>query len=205
MSTAKSLLNAAHDAAVFRRRVLVLAHHLASQIAPGAQVLDVGSGDGSIARAIMALRPDVSIEGIDVAIRPTSHIPVSLFDGKNIPMPGAAFDCVMFVDVLHHTPDPAVLIREAARVSRASVLIKDHFLEGFAAGPTLRLMDWVGNRGHDVTLPYNYLPRATWTRLFAETGLTIEHSIEDLKLYPAPFTWLFDRKLQVIYRLAKRN
>ena len=27
-------------------------------------------------------------------------------------------------------------------------------------------MDWVGNRGHDVRLPYNYLSKAEWNAIF---------------------------------------
>lgn len=52
-----------------------------------------------------------------------------------------------------------------ARVARRGVVIKDHLREGPLAGPTLRLMDWVGNRGHDVRLPYNYLSRRKWTAI----------------------------------------
>ena len=31
---------------------------------------------------------------------------------------------------------------------------------------TLAFMDWVGNKGHDVRLPYNYLSKAEWTAVF---------------------------------------
>jgi hypothetical protein len=38
------------------------------------------------------------------------------------------------LDVLHHTDDANVLLREARRVTRRDVLIKDHRLNGFLAG-----------------------------------------------------------------------
>ena len=46
----------------------------------------------------------------------------------------------MFVDVLLHTLDPMILLREAIRVARQTVVIKDHTLDGLLAGPTLRAM-----------------------------------------------------------------
>ena len=74
----------------------------------------------------------------------------------NFRHPDASFDVVMFVDVLHHTDDPLLLLQEAQRVGKI-ILVKDHFRKGFLAGPTLRFMDWVGNAHHGVVLPYNDL------------------------------------------------
>ncbi len=54
---------------------------------PPGRLIDVGCGDGSIACRIGELRDDVLPEAYDVLIRPTSHIPVTQFDGRNIPLP----------------------------------------------------------------------------------------------------------------------
>ena len=61
---------------------------------------------------------------------------------------------------------PRQLLREAVRVARRGLLIKDHTLTGFLAGPTLRLMDRVGNQRHGVALPYNYWTQQQWLRNF---------------------------------------
>lgn len=202
MASAKTALNAVHKAAVFNRRVDVLSRHLASIIPTGGTVLDLGAGDGSIAHALTGLRPDLAIEGVDVLIRPRTLIPVKLYDGVTLPFADKTFDYVTIVDVLHHTDDPAAVMREAARVARRGVAIKDHLVEGFAARPTLRFMDWVGNRGHDVRLPYNYLTPGQWDAAFGSAGLREERRIAALDLYPAPFTWLFDRGLHFVALLA---
>ena len=61
MMKGKALLNQLHGAAVFRRRVRILARLMAQELHDAAQVLDVGTGDGSIAAEIGRLRPDVTI------------------------------------------------------------------------------------------------------------------------------------------------
>ena len=198
-----SVIGLVHDSYVFDRRVQVLAGHLAEALPPGARVLDVGCGDGRVARLVMERRPDVSISGIDVLIRGQTQIPVREFDGQRIPHGDASFDAVSFVDVLHHTEDPMVLLREAARVARGSVVIKDHTRDGLLAGPTLRFMDWVGNARHGVVLPYNYWPARRWHAAFEELGLGVESWTSDVGLYPPPLSWAFGRSLHFVARLGK--
>ena len=200
----KSVLNALHNSVVFGRRVRVLAGHLANVIPQGGSVLDLGSGDGSIAAALMVLRPDLSIEGVDVMLRARTRIAVTVYDGVTLPFADRSFDYVTIVDVLHHTPDPAGVLKEAARVVRRGIVLKDHLLEGFLAAPTLRFMDWVGNRGHDVALPYNYLSRVRWQEAFRTGGLVEASRRETLGIYPAPFSWFFDRTLHFVAYLEKR-
>jgi ubiquinone/menaquinone biosynthesis C-methylase UbiE len=113
-----SLLDTVHGGYVFRRRVRVLSERLADALPKDATVLDVGCGDGLISKLIVERRPDVKIQGIDILIRPQTHIPVTKFDGVKIPHPDESFEVVMFVDVLHHTDDPSMLLGEATRVAR---------------------------------------------------------------------------------------
>lgn len=197
-TTAKLALNSVHDTTIFQRRVDVLTRHLAQVIPPFGSVLDVGCGDGSIAANLMRRRPDLHIEGVDVLVRPTTQIPVTGFDGKTLPYETKAFDFVTLVDVLHHTDDPPAGLAEAARVARRAVIVKDHLVRGPLARPTLRVMDWFGNRGHDVVLPYNYLDEAGWRRALRVAGLRESQRNRRLGLYPAPFGWVFDRSLHFV-------
>ena len=96
-----------------------------------------------------------------------------------------------------------VMLREAARVSRRCVLIKDHTRDGFAAGATLRFMDWIGNARYGVALPYNYWPQARWDAAFAELGLRPAKSVTEVGLYPWWANWLFGRRLHFITLLEK--
>lgn len=195
-----SVVGTLHRNLVFGRRVRVLAGHLAAMLPQNARVLDVGCGDGQIDAAILAARPDVSITGVDVLTRPETHIRVVPFDGKRLPFADGMFDVVQFVDVLHHTDDPMILLREAARVANI-IVIKDHGRDGFLAGPTLRFMDWAGNAHHGVNLPYNYWPVERWRAAIGELGLKPTSWIDRVGLYPWPASIAFDRKLHFIARL----
>src|SRR5262245_21378707 len=195
-----SLIDRFHGPYVSTRRVRTLSRQISLLLPPG-QVLDVGCGDGSLDHLIRQRRDDVQISGIDVLVRRETLIPVTSFDGRWIPYGDGSFDAVMLIDVLHHTEDPMILLREAARVARRAVVIKDHTRDGWLAGPTLRLMDYVGNARYGVALPYNYWPRRRWIKAFDELALRIGHWEHDLRLYPRPAGWLFDRSLHFIARL----
>lgn len=194
-----------HSQHVLSRRVRVLAGHIASLLPDTAEVLDVGCGDGQIASLVMREKPGVSISGVDVVPRETTAVPVAMFDGRTLPCPDASKDAVMFVDVLHHTDDPMVLLREAARVSRRWIVIKDHSRDGLLAGPTLRFMDWVGNARFGIALPYNYWPAARWDAAFADLGLVREKNLTALGLYPRWADWMFGRGLHFAALLRKRG
>lgn len=191
------LIGAFHGKFVSGRRTQVLSDHLAAMLPQGARVLDVGCGDGMIDVLIKKRRKDVSIVGIDPLVRPGAHIPVEAFDGKHIPHPDRSFDAVMFVDVLHHTEDPRILLKEAVRVGR-SVLIKDHFRDGLFADATLRMMDRAGNARYGVALPYNYWPKSEWLKAFDEIRLRVGEMRERLQLYPPPLSWFFERRLHFV-------
>lgn len=192
-----------HESYVKGRRARILASHLAKLIPPNASVLDVGCGDGLIAWTIMQIRTDVVFQGIDVIERSESKIHVEIFDGQFIPKENESFDVVMLVDVLHHAKDPHNLMAEVFRVSRKNVLIKDHLLKGFLAGPTLRFMDRVGNLRYKVALPYNYWPQERWHRELKEMGAKIIYWNTNLGLYPWPASWIFERSLHFIALLEK--
>jgi len=200
----EQLLGRVHSRVVHSRRVEVLASMFAALIPDGAHCLDVGSGDGRLARTIMNKRPDVRIEGLDVLSRSDALIPVTIFDGKSIPSGDASYDIVMVCDVLHHCDDPLSLLTEMCRVARDGVIIKDHLREGLLANTTLRLMDWVGNHRYGVSLPYNYWRRAQWHAAFQSLGWSPETWDERVPLYPWPVSAVCGRSLHFISTLRRR-
>lgn len=190
-----------HGRMVINRRVRVLSSWFARLAPRSARVLDVGCGDGLLSAEICARRPDLDIRGLDVLPRNHPHIPVEIFDGSKIPFGDAEFDAVLFSDVLHHTDDPTVLLREARRVARDCVLIKDHYRKGLAARQRLRVMDWVGNSRFGVALPYNYWTESQWYKAWRDLRLEPDELITSLGLYVPPANWIFGAKLHFVTRL----
>ena len=196
-----SVIELAHEHWVGRRRARVLADRLAILLPPRGEVLDVGCGDGAISATLARRRSDLSFEGVDVLVRDAVGIPTKRFDGETLPFADRQFAAVMLVDVLHHTDDPMILLREARRVARESILIKDHLVEGFLAEPTLRFMDRIGNRRHGVVLPYNYWASDRWAAAVEELDVRVEVWDGTLGLYGFPAGLLFERRLHFMARL----
>jgi SAM-dependent methyltransferase len=192
-----------HEIHAGGRRLRLLSEALAPLMPPGARVLDVGCGDGRLAVRIQARRPDLALEGAEVKPRPGAAIAVTAFDGRTLPFPDGAFDVALAVDTLHHAEDPEALLRECARVA-PRVVLKDHLRDPWLARPTLRFMDWVGNRRHGVSVPDDYWRRRRWEDAFARAGLEVE-VLRTLSLFPPPLTWLFDRGLHFAAALRRRD
>jgi SAM-dependent methyltransferase len=192
-----------HEIHAGGRRLRILAEILAPLLPRDARVLDVGCGDGRLALRIRALRPDLVIEGAEVKPRAGTAIPVAAFDGRVLPFTDGAFDAVLSVDTLHHAEDPEAVLGECARVSPV-VVLKDHLRDAWLARPTLRFMDWLGNRRHGVAVPDDYWPRQRWEEAFTRAGLEVE-TLHTVALFPAPLTWIFDRGLHFAAALRRRD
>jgi len=193
-----------HHAFVSGRRTRVLAETLAPLVPHGASVLDVGCGDGRVATLLAERRPDITVEGVELAPRPSCSISCRPFDGEHLPFPDASFDVCLFVDVLHHTSDVTQLLGEAARVTRSCVLLKDHLCENLIDRCILRTMDWISNRPHGVVLTYNYQSFQDWQKHFATCRLQAAQLSTSVPLYPFPFSLLFGRRMHFVAQLRRQ-
>ncbi len=180
------------------RRANAIATHLAAMLPASTSVLDVGAGNGKLARAVMDRRPDVTFHAIDTKLWPDRVIDVTEFDGSRIPFPDGSFDVCLISDVLHHCLNALELLQEMVRVTRGYIVIKDHIADSAFDYQVLKLMDWIGNRGHDVPLTYDYWPWKRWQDTFAGLGLEIQDVRNKLGLYSMPLTLLVDRNLHFI-------
>lgn len=188
-----------HDKYIKKRRAYILHEKLINVLPDGeATVLDVGCGDGSVARHLIEANPSLEIIGIDTLVRDGAAISVKKFDGMEIPYASDSFDYCLFVDVLHHASDPFLLLKEAVRVARRGIVIKDHTTKGLFAGQVLKFMDDTHNRRYGVSLPYNYWTFEEWNTAFQGLGLRAVKYESRLKLYPFWADWLFGRNLHFL-------
>ncbi|MEI6684339.1 MAG: class I SAM-dependent methyltransferase [Bacteroidota bacterium] len=199
------IISMLHEKTVYRRRINKLVELISSVLPQEASVLDIGCGDGRIDALINRYRPQVEIQGIDIMTRKVSFISVREFNGTTIPYEDNSFDIVILVDVLHHAYDQVSLLKEAARVTRDCILIKDHLNEGIFSRTTLKFMDYIGNARHGVSLPYNFLNSREWGELYEQAGLCEVLITRELSLYPWPFNWVFGRNLHFFSRLTLVN
>lgn len=191
-----------HDKVIYAGRMERLTELVSGCLGGGEKdVLDVGCGDGRIDSYLMQKNKKLRIRGIDVLVRPETYIEVMEYDGYHIPLPDNGVDTVMVIDVLHHTDDPARLMKELARVASSDIIIKDHIRSDFFSYIKLRLMDYVGNAHYHVRLPYHYMTAKQWEQMFLENGLHIKKYQTDLRLYRGIFHHLFDSNLHFIARL----
>jgi SAM-dependent methyltransferase len=190
-----------HDRDILRRRVSALASAIAPLLPRSARVLDVGCGDGLLAQALLEMRPDLRIEGVDVLVRAGTPIPVREFDGTRLPFADGDYDVAMAIDVFHHAEHAEALMAEMKRVARGSLVIKDHLLHGLPSELILRAMDWVGNSRHGVRLPFSYWSEAEWRSAWDRCGIRPVSILRHLNLYPIPLSLVFERDLHFIATL----
>jgi len=190
-------------ALIYERRLRRLAELLAQAIPKSYSVLDVGSGDGRLAWSLLQRRSDLAIQGVDAMLRQSTQIPVRLFDGTTLPYSNSSFDAVMLIDVLHHTVDPLPLLREALRVCRNCLIVKDHLLDGLAAGMRLRILDYAGNADYGVAQDTNYMSEKQWVEWEKLLQLKVMTKTKKLDLYPWPINLVFGSGLHFLALYGK--
>jgi len=144
------------------------------QIAPylpsHGRIIDIGSGTGMVTsllqRQSFSVTPvDVHDRSIDPSLQPV------LYDGITLPFPDNSFDCALLLTVLHHTADPASVLREASRVAHQIIIIEDVYTNWIQKHLTF-FTDSLFNmefRGH----PHSNRRDVEWRILFSELDLTL--------------------------------
>lgn len=86
---------------------------LLAEAAPGARVVEVGAGPGTLAAFARERRPDLRWLATDLEPVPWNDVAA---DAGRLPVRSGAASAVLGLDVLHHLPEPRAFFSEAARV-----------------------------------------------------------------------------------------
>jgi len=87
----------------------------------GKRILDIGCGSGTLAKRLS--ENGAAVTGIDPGLaaleQARTAVPAARFErasGEALPFPDASFDGAVLLNALHHVPEPAAALVEAARV-----------------------------------------------------------------------------------------
>jgi SAM-dependent methyltransferase len=155
------------------RRVSSYLSSLPAHPPRGSCLLDLGCGDGSVSSAL-SRRLSLRVTGADVTLQRRRHVPTIRYDGLSLPFPDRSFDCTLLVWVLHHTPDPGAVLREAARVTRDRILVMEVNYRTPFQKALLKAIDWTENRPSGINVPLNFHTISEWESIFQESGLSVE-------------------------------
>lgn len=199
------LLKTIHEP-VYEHRLDVLSDLITVRLRDHDRVLDIGCGGGMLGHRILNRGgcPDgVIVEGVEKFKRGGEPIDVTPYDGERMPFEDDSFDVVILADVLHHEEDELVLLRDARRVARRLVIIKDHKPDGFLAQPRICFLDWAANNPYGVSCLYRYHTRPEWAEIYDEVGLQVVAEEVTIDLYPPLFNEVFGKRLQYFAVLGK--
>lgn len=200
----RSALFSAHHRHVHVPRVERVARALAAQIGQAGSLLDIGCGDGTVARKIGDAVGASRVAGVDVKVRPSVAIEVTAYDGVRLPFADRSFDAVVISDVLHHCEDPRAVLREALRVADV-VAIKDHFRFGPLSERILLWMDQAGNAAPGVHVRGTYWSPAEWVEMVSACGGRIAKLAWPLQIHDYPFRLVTRDELQFAARVEHAN
>jgi SAM-dependent methyltransferase len=136
-------------------------------------VLDVGSGNGVLCDGLR--KRGYSATALDIRnLSFIDNIKPVIYDGVKMPFRDLCFDVSLLITVLHHTPNPKRVLREAKRVAKQIIVIEEIYSNTFNKYLTY-FIDSVFNfefLGH----PHTNMTDAGWRDLFERLGLKLVHA-----------------------------
>lgn len=113
---------------ITRNKIIV--KRLDRLIARGSRVVDIGAGTCQVDS--MLIERGYQVTPVDVKnISFTPSLSPVIYDGKKLPFPNNEFDVAIIVVVLHHTPEPEMIIKEAMRVAKKLVITEEIYTTPF--------------------------------------------------------------------------
>lgn len=140
-------------------------------ISPSDRILDLGSGTCMFTRILK--EKGFNITPVDINNKSYyEEITPVIYDGEHLPFKDSSFDACLLIAVLHHTPDPELILREAMRVSKKIILLEDIYINVFQKYYTF-FIDSLLNKEF-INHPHSNKRNDEWLKLFKKLGLKVE-------------------------------
>jgi len=157
--------------------------------------LNVGSGHGFFSRA--ARDAGIGMTSLDVAVAEgaVDRDELLLYDGEHMPFEDGAFDTSIAMYVLHHTRDPAGVLREMKRVSRKRIVLVEELYLHMPGKLRLALLDYAVNATGGLKSKIrwdSYLTRSRLVEAAGEGGWTVTHAESAPRLGFDEVLWVID-------------
>jgi len=153
-----------------------MALEIARVLPLGANVLDVGCGNGFITHHLSGILKS-KIVGLDVSAGPMANIEYLPYDGRHFPVQDETFDAVLLCYVLHHAQDASLVLNEVTRVlkegGQAIIYedIPDRWLD--------RVACWIHNQQWATrTGTCTFRLGSQWRQLFCSIGFEVVYERE---------------------------
>lgn len=173
-------------------RMKIKLDRIAAYLEPGTKVLDIGTGNGGLCRELRGRGYEV--QPVDVKnISFFEDVEPMIYDGKRLPFETGEFPVTMLITVLHHIPEPELVLDEAIRASGKRILVMEDIYKNPIQKYLTYFTDSLVNlefAGH----PHTNKNDAGWRKAFEDRGLKLV-AREEFR------TLVFFR--QVIYVLEK--
>lgn len=159
----------------------------------GSKILDIGAGTCHVTKLLRQQKYHV----VPLDIRNLSLIkdtqPV-IYNGKEFPFSQNSFDTALMICMLHHTPDPEWIIREAIRVASRIIIIEDVIKNRFHRYLTYAWDSFLNFEffGH----PHQNKTDHNWIALFEDLGLKlVAKSEKQSALFMWHVTYILEKKI----------
>lgn len=139
------------------------------------KIIDLGAGTGIYTQLLK--RKGYNVQPVD--IKDYSYYPeikVNVYDGEHLPFKDNEFDVCLLRSVLHHTPDPEVVLKEAVRVSK-KLIIHENVVTNIFQRYYTYLIDCVMNK--ELIEPHTNKTDIDWRLLFKKLELDLVNVIDE--------------------------
>lgn len=165
-------------------RANIIAQTFHTHLKGANRLLDIGCGNGVVAKRLNEIFKPDKIEGCDIENYLSENISFKIQKHKDkLPYGNKMFDVAMFNDVLHHTEykNQEKLIRESIRVAEKVIL--------FELFPSVinKAGDYLLNKVHNpnMNIPFTYKTPDEWSKLLKLLGYrSIKINVNKPAFYP---------------------